>query len=300
MGEEDTLRLMDAAWSVAGGAGQEARRDLIGIIRDTARNLALGAEVVGGGRLEEISLGLPRLLSRWWGWTHEHARGKADGVSEERGCKKLLSAFPSAAELMAREIPPVRWVVPGMVPEGVALLAGKPKLGKAQPIDANVLTPTGWRAMGELGVGDEVIGSNGKPTRVSAVYPQGIQRRYTITVSGGYSVEATEDYLWNVQTHNDRTQGRGFRTLSTGEIAAGLRKGKVRDAYLPTVRPVEFGPVTQDLPLDPYLLGLLLGDGSLTKNVTLTSRDEELFEEADRRLPQGALLRSYRLLGMLG
>jgi hypothetical protein len=96
----------------------------------------------------------------------------------------------------------VRWVVPAMVPEGVALLAGKPKLGKAQPIDANVLTPTGWRAMGELGVGDEVIGSNGKPTRVSAVYPQGIQRCYTRTVSGGYSVEATEEHLWNVQTHH--------------------------------------------------------------------------------------------------
>ena len=32
---------------------------------------------------------------------------------------------------MAREIPPVRWIVPGIVPEGVALLAGKPKLGKS-------------------------------------------------------------------------------------------------------------------------------------------------------------------------
>jgi len=41
------------------------------------------------------------------------------------------TAFPSAAELLAREIPPARWVVPGMVPEGVALLAGKPKLGKS-------------------------------------------------------------------------------------------------------------------------------------------------------------------------
>jgi 5S rRNA maturation endonuclease (ribonuclease M5) len=39
--------------------------------------------------------------------------------------------FSSAAELMLKEIPPVRWVVPGILPEGVALLAGKPKLGKS-------------------------------------------------------------------------------------------------------------------------------------------------------------------------
>jgi len=131
MGEEDALRLMEAAWSVAGGAGHEALRDLAGIVRDTARKVALGAEVVGGGHLEEISPGMPRLLSRWWGWTQDRVRTEADGAPEERDHKKHLLTFPSAAELMAREIPPVRWVVPGMVPEGVALLAGKPKLGKS-------------------------------------------------------------------------------------------------------------------------------------------------------------------------
>jgi Bifunctional DNA primase/polymerase, N-terminal/AAA domain len=130
MSVEDTLRLMETVWGVAGGAGQEARRDLVGIVRDTARNLALGAEVVGGGRLEDLSPGMPRLLSRWWAWTQNRDRPKVD-YPEEQDRKNTPSAFPSAAELMAREIPPVRWVVPGMVPEGVALLAGKPKLGKS-------------------------------------------------------------------------------------------------------------------------------------------------------------------------
>ena len=131
MGEEDTLRLMDAAWGVvAGGADREARSDLVGIVRDTARNLALGAEVVGGGRLEEMSAGMPRLLSRWWGWTKDRACLEVD--APEAGDRRITtSVFPSAAELMAREIPPVRWIVPGIVPEGVALLAGKPKLGKS-------------------------------------------------------------------------------------------------------------------------------------------------------------------------
>jgi AAA domain len=131
MGEEDTLRLMDAAWGVVGGADREARRDLVGIVSDTARNLALGTEVVGGGRLEEMSPGMPRLLSRWWSWTKDRACLDVDDAPEAGDRRITPSAFPSAAELMAREIPPVRWIVPGIVPEGVALLAGKPKLGKS-------------------------------------------------------------------------------------------------------------------------------------------------------------------------
>lgn len=134
MKEEEVLRLMDAAWDVVGGASDEARRDLVGIVRDTARNLALGAEVVGGGRLEELSPGVPRLLSRWWGWAQH--KDRAEAAPEERGRKKLASSFPSASDLLAREIPPARWIVPGLVPEGVALLAGKPKTGKS------------WLAMG--------------------------------------------------------------------------------------------------------------------------------------------------------
>ena len=131
MGEEDTLRLMDAAWGVVGGADREARRDLVGIVSDTARNLALGTEVVGGGRLEEMSPGMPRLLSRWWSWTKDRACLDVDDAPEAGDRRITPSAFPSAAELMAREIPPVRWIVPGIVPEGMALLAGKPKLGKS-------------------------------------------------------------------------------------------------------------------------------------------------------------------------
>ena len=150
MGEDDALRLMEAAWSVAGGAGREALRDLAGIVRDTARKVALGAEVVGGGRLEEISPGMPRLLSRWWNWTQDRPEGDHQ---EEQGRKKLPSAFPSAAELMAREIPPVRWVVPGMVPEGVALLAGKPKLGKSWlALGLSVAVASGGVAFGNVGV----------------------------------------------------------------------------------------------------------------------------------------------------
>ena len=63
--ENEALRVMEAAWSVAEGSTVEAERDLRGIVRDTARNLASGADVVGGRRLEELTPGLPQVLGRW-------------------------------------------------------------------------------------------------------------------------------------------------------------------------------------------------------------------------------------------
>jgi hypothetical protein len=86
LAEGDALRVMEAAWSAAGGVSREAEQDLAGIVRDTARNLLSGAEVVGGRRLEELSPGLPQVLGRWWGWgsqprcaEHEESARPAQG-----------------------------------------------------------------------------------------------------------------------------------------------------------------------------------------------------------------------------
>jgi hypothetical protein len=133
--ENEALRVMEAAWSVAGAVSVEAERDLRGIVRDTARNLASGADVVGGRRLEELAPGLPRVLGHWWGWSsRRELQGKTWEATKAAGETSIPSSgvvFSSAVELMCKEIPPVRWVVPGILPEGVALLAGKPKLGKS-------------------------------------------------------------------------------------------------------------------------------------------------------------------------
>jgi hypothetical protein len=66
--EDETLRVMEAAWAAAGGATGDAERDLAGIVRDTARNISEGLEVVGGRRLDELAPGLPWVLTRWWKW----------------------------------------------------------------------------------------------------------------------------------------------------------------------------------------------------------------------------------------
>src|SRR5215204_1069869 len=72
---------MEVAWSVAGAATVEAERDLRGIVRDTARNVVSGAEVVGGRKLEELAPGLPRVLGRLWTWGFPLERPEVKGWS---------------------------------------------------------------------------------------------------------------------------------------------------------------------------------------------------------------------------
>ncbi|WP_433598999.1 PhoH family protein [Nocardia sp. CA-135953] len=132
--------------------------------------------------------------------------------------------------------------------------------GRAQPVFTNVLTPTGFRPIGELEVGDFVIGSNGRPTPVLGVYPQGPKEIYRVHTQDGASVLASSDHLWSVYTRSDRRRGKPARVLETKEMIGNLRAAHYHRYELPLLsEPVCFEP--QPVPMDPYALGLLLGDG---------------------------------------
>ncbi|MBZ9751937.1 ATP-dependent helicase [Deinococcus sp. HMF7604] len=153
------------------------------------------------------------------------------------------------------------------------ILADDMGLGKAQPLDARLLTPLGWRRMGEVQVGDHVIGRDGRPTRVIGVYPQGKRPIYRVTLTDGASVEVDEEHLWAVNTPVRKRRGLPERVLTTAQIRASLTDaaGNLRH-YLPVVEAVQFAP--QALSVDPYTLGALLGDGHLTHGLGITSEDE--------------------------
>ena len=147
--------------------------------------------------------------------------------------------------------------------------------GRAQPYDAKVLTPNGFVPMGTLQVGDLVVGSDGLPTPVLGVYPQGKKVVYRVTTQDGGSTLACGEHLWTVTTPDDRRRGT-TRTLETQEMVGNLRWSHAHRYELPLVDAVEFEP--QEVPLDPYALGLLLGDGCLTTATTpsFSSADPEL------------------------
>ena len=70
-----------------------------------------------------------------------------------------------------------------------------PGAGKAQPLYSKVLTPTGFKQMGEINVGDEVISGNGNVSHVAGVYPQGKKSVYEIRLDGGYRYRCSDEHL---------------------------------------------------------------------------------------------------------
>jgi phosphate starvation-inducible PhoH-like protein len=148
--------------------------------------------------------------------------------------------------------------------------------GRAQPYDREVLTPWGFRPIGNLQVGDLVIGSNGLPTPVLGVYPQGRKEVFRVTAQDGASTLCCGEHLWAVATRHDRMRGKPRRVLETREMLGQLRAAHYHRFELPLVAPVEFEP--REVPMDPYALGLLLGDGCITISTTpsFTTADPEL------------------------
>lgn len=155
---------------------------------------------------------------------------------------------------------------------------------KALADDAPVLTPHGNVRMGDLQVGDLVIGSDGAPTPVLAVWPQGERELYRVTFADGVTVDCTEDHRWPVAySWAQRRHGAVLVPLSD-------MVGR-KTVHVPCITaPVQYAPRPEPL-IDPWLVGALLGDGSFdAKMVRFTTADAEMAERVAAVLPPDAEL----------
>lgn len=164
--------------------------------------------------------------------------------------------------------------------------------GRAQPLNSRVLTPTGWRTMGSLDVGNDVIGSDGESVKVIGVFPQGEKMVYRITMTDGSSTLACAEHLWSVKTMEDKRRGKPERILETQEMIENYKRNHQYRYELPLLSsPVKWEH--REIPLDPYALGLLLGDGCIsgktsptfaTADVELVSSLETAFSGIDLKI----------------
>jgi phosphate starvation-inducible PhoH-like protein len=165
--------------------------------------------------------------------------------------------------------------------------------GRAQPLHSRLLTPTGWRTMGEIEPGDYVIGSGGNAVRIIGVFPQGPKMVYRLTMTDGTSTLSCAEHLWAVRTMEDKRRHKPRRILSTAEMMGNLRHHHQYRYELPLLSaPVNWS--YREVPLEPYSLGLLLGDGCITDKTSPTFATSDVELVSSLELALGDMNLSFR------
>lgn len=178
---------------------------------------------------------------------------------------------------------------------------------KAQTLNSLLATPYGWRRMGDVRIGDWVFGQDGCPVQIIGVYPQGKKSTYRIIFTDGSSVECTDDHLWNVRLVGAKDNNK-WRTLDLNTIRTQRWNNKEKRYtksslekpwldhrgharyHIPICDPVQYPNI--DLPLQPYLLGALLGDGGLGNGtVMFTSEDDDVLDRVFNELPESVIVK---------
>lgn len=156
--------------------------------------------------------------------------------------------------------------------------------GYEQPYSEEVLTPNGFVQMGSLKVGDMVMNPNGSPVRIGDIVEQGIQEVYEVEFQDGRVVRCGANHLWATCRN-----GKKFYIMPTKEYAKRKltqgSKGKEHYPYkVPAINPLRFDE--KPIHIDPYVLGILLGDGYICgSQVRFSTADQFIVEELSRRLP---------------
>lgn len=179
------------------------------------------------------------------------------------------------------------------------ILADDMGLGKALESNTKIYTPSGTKKIGELIVGEKVIGCDGNSYNVTGVYPQGIKDLYRVTFNDGYSILCCDEHIWSVSTRANGNNSNSRKTLTIDLTIKQLldkdlqlkriegKNNKLQPTYyiskngqpkwqIPIVKPINFNN-TYKLPINPYLLGLLIGDGGISgKSIRFSSIDDEI------------------------
>jgi superfamily II DNA helicase RecQ len=245
----------------------DENNDLVGRVRDIEGSILVYAGTQKGS--EETAVKLSRSLGEEVGFYHA-------GVPEKTKQMYQDSFYDGRTRVMC------------------ATNAFGMGIDKALPLYAKILTPTGWKKNGELKVGDWVIGKKGKKTKVVAVHDRGKLPSFRVKFSDDSEVVCADDHKWSVQSPKDRYAKRGFKTLPLSEIRAKLTDNAGNHLhFIPIVEPVEFR-TGKPLLLDPYVVGVLLGNGCISQGgVKLVTPDSEMIELVSSLIPSGMKVVPY-------
>lgn len=197
-----------------------------------------------------------------------------------------MPSFLSGVEYLSLPRDPQPWIIKDLIPvSGLTNIYGKPKAGKAMALDTVIPTPNGWTTMASLEPGDLVFGADGLPTRITAISDvQHARTCYRVSFGDNTAMIVDADHLWEVTKagkicpHCNPPQVLTTQQLLDKQFVTNGGNGYDKAKWhIRLPQALEYPAQTNALPLDPYVLGAWLGDGT-SCNSQFTSADSEIVD----------------------
>lgn len=186
----------------------------------------------------------------------------------------------NAPQVIVPVSPQMDVMLGGGIPFGSFVIpTGPPKVGKMQPLDSAVFTRRGQTTVGDVKRGDLLCNGEGGVSTVVNVFEHENRKIYKVTFNDGSEVKCGLDHLWKTKT---RFYGDWHVLCLRSMFKQGLIEADGRYKWQVPLSKCYFD--SQHVSIDPYLLGVLLGDGCITKNISLTSQDPEIVESCNELL----------------
>ena len=243
----------------------------------------------------------------------DNARELSDAYNKNRAELSAAVHEPSSAFIKKLYADKLAEKTPKGKKNLVYFTAGGTGAGKSVPVTTPIITPNGLQQIGTIKIGDIVFSKDGGETKVAGVFPQGNLDVYKIIFSDGTSALASDDHLWEVTTRYIRMKQASLKEGSW-ERKSGRNPDKwicnnslvtttkiirenINKLYaIPITKPLQF--LEKSYNIDPYLMGMLLGDGCMTskEGVVFSTKDDELLEWLKKLIPLSCRVAKKSLL----
>jgi hypothetical protein len=187
------------------------------------------------------------------------------------------------------------------------ILADGMGLGKMEPVSSILPTEYGFKKFGELQIGDNVFGEDGKLYPIVKIFEHKNKEIYKVTFSDGSFSYCGLDHLWKVRTENMKRRNQGWAVKSLKELIDSgfqynsknrLKRNQqpyVNKYQIPVCNAVEYGE--KEYIIHPYILGMCIGDGNMCNgsiNISIPDNEKENAERISNLLPDNMILREDR------
>ncbi len=170
-----------------------------------------------------------------------------------------------------------RRLVKSLYSDHRAIFLASRQLGKCECINTPIPLPDGaWTTMGALDVGSIVLDNDGHPTKVTAVTEvMHDLPSYEIEFDCGEKITACEDHLWKIHYKISGKIKEKEKIVTTKELI-DIRKKLRNRLHIKVTKPIR--NTKKKLPIDPYVLGVWLGDVTNYSGVITTLKANNLYK----------------------